>query len=164
MPLKAEKKLDAILARLDEVMFVQLELLAETAILVRTLNPPKKIKLRIRGDENMSDTIFTGVQSSTVTIELLDASGNVVPGALIDAGTLVASFADGTTSFTLSPGADTGSFGVTSVAGAPTITDDVLTVNGTFSGVALTPGTLAFDIAAPADTPVSISLSASTPA
>jgi hypothetical protein len=113
----------------------------------------------------MADIEFVGVQSSTVTITLLDASGNEVSGALIDPGTLVASFADGTTSFTLAPGADTSSFSVTSVG--TEIAGDVLTVNGSFNGVALTPGTLTCDVSVstpPVDTPVSISLAASTPA
>jgi len=161
MPLKAEKKLDAILELLELAI---IELSEVASILRREFNPPVRIQLSVGG--NMADIQFTGVQTSTVTITLLDIDGNAVSGALIDAGSLVASFADGTTSFTLAPGAATSSFTVTSVEGAAPITDDVLTVNGNFNGVPLTAGTLAFDIVAatpPADTPVSISLSASTP-
>ena len=112
----------------------------------------------------MADIQFSEGQTSTATIELLDADGNVVSGALIDAGTLVASFADGTTSFTLAAGADTSSFSITAVG--PAITDDVLTVAGSFNGVALTPATVACDIVAvtpPADTPVAIAVTLSTP-
>jgi hypothetical protein len=168
MVLKAEKKLDLILERLDAVLFgldgviiTQLEL---ASILRREFSPPVKIKLSL-GD-TMSDTVFSPGQSSTATITLLDTDGNAVSGALIDAGSLVASFADGTTSFTLAPGADTSSFTITANADAVAITDDVLTVNGNFNSVPLTAGSIACDIAVPvpADTPVAIQVALSTPA
>jgi hypothetical protein len=160
MPLKAEKKLDAIIERLDLVIIGVEELLA---MMYREFNPPVRISLSL-GDK-MADTQFTPGQQSIATITLLDASGNAVSGADIDRGTLVASFADGTTSFTLAPGADTSTFSVTANADAVAITDDVLTVNGSFNGVALIPGTIACDIVAVVnpDAPVSISVSLSTP-
>ena len=167
MPLKAEKKLDAILAKQDELLETLALLIEEVAvvgaILIREFNPPVRISLSL-GD-TMADTQFTPGQQAEATISLLDSAGNPVSGALLDAGTLVASFADGTTSFTLSAGADTSSFLVTANADAVAIADDVLTVNGSFNGLALTPGTIACDIVAVVnpDAPVSISVSLSTP-
>jgi hypothetical protein len=106
----------------------------------------------------MSDFVLLDNQNVTLTIELLDAEGNVVTGDALDAGSVTATFVDGT-EFTAVVSADQTSVLVTAT-GALT-TDDVLTVSGTLNGVALTPGTLAFD--ADSSTATAIGLVPGTP-
>lgn len=91
----------------------------------------------------MSDTPLQDNQELTVAITFEDAAGNPVPDA-IDAGTLAASFADGS-ALSATPSADQTSVLVTALG--PLTTDDVLTVTCTVSGVTFS-GTLAFDVGA----------------
>lgn len=89
----------------------------------------------------MSDTPLQDNQDLTVAITFEDAAGNPVPDA-IDAGTLTASFADGS-ALSATPSADQTSVLVTALG--PLTTDDVLTVACTVGGAAFS-GTLAFDV------------------
>lgn len=105
----------------------------------------------------MADITLTGVESTTGTITLLDATGAIVAGDAIDAGTLFVTFADGS-EFTIAPGTDTTSFTITSTGAA--VSGDVLTVSGSFNGVALAPFTQTFDVIASAPTSIAVAFSA----
>ena len=106
----------------------------------------------------MADVTLNDNQNVEVTIVLTDSSNQAVAG-LIDAGTLVVTFAD-PAPFTVTDGADTSTFNVK--ANAITSAANVATVSGDFNGVALTPGTLTFDVVTPP--PVNITLTPGTPA
>jgi len=106
----------------------------------------------------MADFILNDNQHVTVTLALTDAANNVVTGDQLDAGSVTATFADGS-EFTAVVSADQTSVLVTAT-GTLTI-DDVLTVTGSLNGVALTPGTLAFD--EDTSTATTINLTAGTP-
>lgn len=97
-------------------------------------------------------------QNVTVAIALADAAGNAVTGDALDAGTVTAVFVDGS-ELTAEVSADQTSVLVT--ATGPLTVDDVLTVTGSLNGVALSPGTLAFDVGA--GTPTQITLEPGTP-
>ena len=96
-------------------------------------------------------------QNVTVVVGFQDEAGNPVPDA-IDAGTLTATFADGT-ELTAVVSADQTSILVTAVG--PLTADDVLTVACTVSGAAFS-GTEAFSVGASA--PTSLTLTPGTPA
>jgi hypothetical protein len=106
----------------------------------------------------MADFPITDSQNVDLTLGLTDAAGNAVTGDVLDAGTVVASFADGT-EWTVTVSADQTVVNV-KANGALTI-NDLLTVAGSLNGVALTPGTMAFDVTAGVAT--TIGLAAGTP-
>jgi hypothetical protein len=106
----------------------------------------------------MADFQLLDDQNVTLTLALEDAEGNAVTGDTLDAGSVTATFADGS-EFTAVVSADQTTVLVTAT-GALTI-DDVLTVTGSLNGVALTPGTLAFDV--DASTATAIGLTPGTP-
>ena len=107
----------------------------------------------------MADFTLADNQNVDVAITLTDAAGNTVTGAVLDAGSVTATLAD-STEFTVTVSADQSSVNVKAIG--PLVTGDVLTVNGSFNGVALTAGTLAFDVQA--GPPTTIGLVAGTPA
>lgn len=106
----------------------------------------------------MADFQLLDNQNVTLTLALEDAEGNAVTGDTLDAGSVTATFADGS-EFTAVVSADQTTVLVTAT-GALTI-DDVLTVTGSLNSVALTPGTLAFDV--DASTATAIGLTPGTP-
>jgi hypothetical protein len=106
----------------------------------------------------MADFLLADNQNVDVAIVLFDKVGNTVTGTALDAGSVVAAFAD-STEVTATVSADQTSVNVRAIG--PLTTGDTLTVSGSFNGVALTPGTLAFDVGASA--PTSISLTPGTP-
>jgi len=106
----------------------------------------------------MSDFILNDNQHVTLTIALTDASNNVVRGNQLDAGSVTATFADGS-EFTAVVSTDQNTVLVT--ANGNLTKDDVLTVAGSLNGVALTPGTLAFD--EDTSTATAVNLTAGTP-
>jgi hypothetical protein len=103
-------------------------------------------------------TIFGLQDNQDVTLEIgfADEAGNPVPDA-IDAGTLTASFADGS-ELTAVPSADQTSVLVTALG--PLVSDDVLSVSCTVGGVAFS-GTLAFTVGTSA--PTQLTLTPETP-
>ena len=106
----------------------------------------------------MADFPITDSQNVTLTLSLTDAAGNVVTGDVLDAGTVLPTFADGT-EWTVTVAPDQTSVNV-KANGALTV-NDLLTVPGSINGVALTPGTLAFDVTTGVAT--TIGLAAGTP-
>ena len=107
----------------------------------------------------MADFPITDSQNVTLTLGLTDAAGNAVTGDVLDAGTVTASFADGT-EWTVTVSADQTT--VNAKANGALTVSDLLTVNGSLNGVALTPGTLAFDVTT--GTATAIGLTPGTPA
>ena len=97
-------------------------------------------------------------QNVDVAIALADAAGNPVTGDALVAGSVTATFVDGT-ELSATVSADQTSVNVKSLG--PVTFDDVLTVSGTLNGVALSPGTLAFDVGV--GTPTQITLAPGTP-
>jgi uncharacterized YccA/Bax inhibitor family protein len=93
-----------------------------------------------------------------VAITLADAAGNPVTGDQLDAGSVTATFVDGT-ELSATVSADQTSVNVKALG--PLTVDDVLTVTGSLNGVALSPGTLAFDVGV--GSPASIVLAPGTP-
>ena len=106
----------------------------------------------------MADFQLTDNQNVTLTIVLDDGAGNVVTGDTLDAGSVTATFADGS-EFTVAVSADQTTVLVT--ANGALTQDDVLTVTGSLNGTPLTPGTLAFDVNA--GTATTIGLEPGTP-
>ena len=104
------------------------------------------------------DTPLLDNQNVDVAITLADAAGNPVTGDALDAGSVVATLVDGT-ALEATVSADQTSVNVKALG--PLIVDDVLTVTGTLNGVALSPGTLAFDVGSGA--PTQIVLAPGTP-
>ena len=89
----------------------------------------------------MSDFILNDNQHVTLTLALTDAQDNVVTGDKLDAGSVKATFADGS-EFTAVVSADQNTVLVT--ATGQLTNDDTLTVTGSLNGTPLNPGTLAF--------------------
>jgi hypothetical protein len=106
----------------------------------------------------MADFLLADNQNVDVAVGLVDAAGNAVTGDVLDAGSVTAVFVDGT-ELTATVSADQTSVNVAALG--PLTTDDVLTVTGTLNGVALAPGTLAFDVGTGA--PTGITLTPGTP-
>src|SRR5271168_3664113 len=95
-------------------------------------------------------------QNVTVTVGFQDAAGNPVPDA-IDAGSLTATFSDGTELTAVVNADDT----ILVTALGPLTADDTLTVSCTVGGTAFT-GTEDFSVGASA--PTSLTLTPGTPA
>ena len=91
----------------------------------------------------MADFQITDSQNVTLTLAVADAAGNAVTGDTLDAGSVTAAFADGS-EWTVTVSADQTT--VNAKANGALTVDDVLTVNGSLAGVALTPATMAFDV------------------
>jgi len=91
----------------------------------------------------MADFVITDSQNVDLTLAITDAAGNAITGDVLDAGTVTAAFADGT-EWTVTVSADQTT--VNAKANGALTVSDLLTVNGSLNGVALTPGTLAFDV------------------
>ena|ERR1035438_3560137 len=106
----------------------------------------------------MADFQIADNQNVTLTLAVDDAAGNPVTGDTLDAGSVVATFADGS-EWTVTVSADQTTVNV-KANGALTI-DDVLTVTGSIGGVALTSATMAFDVTTGVAT--TVGLSAGTP-
>lgn len=106
----------------------------------------------------MADFQIADNQNVTLTLAVDDAAGNPVTGDILDAGSVTATFADGS-EWTVTVSADQTSVNV-KANGALTI-DDVLSVTGSIGGVALTPASMAFDVTT--GTATTIGLSAGTP-
>ena len=102
----------------------------------------------------MADFQIADNQNVTLTLAVDDAAGNPVTGDTLDAGSVTATFADGS-EWTVTVSADQTTVDVRA-NGALTV-DDVLTVTGSIGGVALTPGTLAFDVTTGTATTVGLS-------
>ena len=107
----------------------------------------------------MADFPITDSQNVTLTLGLTDAAGNAVTGDVLDAGSVTATFADGT-EWTVTVAADQSS--VNAKANGALTVGDTLTVAGSLNGVALTPGTMVFDVTTGVAT--TIGLTAGTPA
>lgn len=90
----------------------------------------------------MADFAITDSQNVTLTLAITDAAGNAVTGDVLDAGSVLPTFADGT-EWTVTVAADQTTVNV-KANGALTV-GDTLTVPGSLNGVALTPGTMVFD-------------------
>src|ERR1019366_2984354 len=91
----------------------------------------------------MADFPITDSQNVTLTLAITDAAGNAVTGDTLDPGSVTAAFADGT-EWTVTVSADQTSVNA-KANGALTI-GDVMTVNGSLNGAALTPATMTFDV------------------
>jgi hypothetical protein len=99
-----------------------------------------------------------------VAVQVLDQNGAVIEGAVLDAGTGTVTVSDSTV-LTASLSSDQSTVTVTTVG--PAGTDEVVTVDGSVGGVALT-GTLAIDVVSetpppPVQTPTSLGLVPGTP-
>jgi len=90
----------------------------------------------------MSDFILNDNQHVTLTIELVDNQNNIVTGDQLDPGSVKATFQSGSQ---FSAVVSTDQTTVLVTANGILTQDDVLTVTGSLNGVALKPGTLAFD-------------------
>lgn len=106
----------------------------------------------------MADFQITDSQNVDLTLAVADAAGNPVTGDVLDAGSVTATFADGS-EWTVTVSADQTTVNVR--ANGELTVDDVLTVTGSLDGVALTPATMAFDVTTGVAT--TIGLSAGTP-
>ena len=100
----------------------------------------------------------TGFQV-TDTVVVLDQNGAVIAGAVLDAGTGTVSVSDPTV-LTATLSADQSSVDVVTVG--PLGTGEVVTIDGSVGGVALT-GTQTIDVIAVPQTPTSLGLVAGTP-
>lgn len=107
----------------------------------------------------MADFPITDSQNVDLTLGLTDAAGNAVTGDTLDPGSVTATFADGT-EWTVTVSADQTT--VNAKANGALTVGDVLTVNGSLNGVALTAGTMTFDVTTGVAT--TIGLSPGTPA
>jgi hypothetical protein len=107
----------------------------------------------------MADFPITDSQNVDLTLAITDAAGNAVTGDTLDPGSVTATFADGS-EWTVTVSADQTSVNVK--ANGELTVDDLLTVTGSLNGVALTPGTLAFDVTTGVAT--AIGLNPGTPA
>jgi hypothetical protein len=97
-------------------------------------------------------------------VQVLDQTGAVIEGAVLDAGSGSVTVSD-TTVLTVALSSDESTVTVTSVG--PAGTDEVVTLTGTVGGVSLT-GTLAVDVVTetpppPVQTPTSLGLVPGTP-
>lgn len=115
---------------------------------------------------NMANFQLQDNQSVVATVDVLDEAGQVVPGAAIDAGTLVASCADaqGNASTALSftnPSGGTGGFTIN--ATGVEASGLVVSVSGSYQAKALTPATLTFDVVASPAGAVGVTLGTPTP-
>ena len=107
----------------------------------------------------MADFQITDSQNVDLTLAVADSAGNPVTGDVLDAGTVLPTFADGS-EWTVTVSADQTTVNV-KANGKLTI-DDVLTIPGSLNGVALTPATMAFDVLT--GTATTIGVTAGTPA
>ena len=106
----------------------------------------------------MADFPITDSQNVDLTLAVADAAGNPVTGDVLDAGSVTAVFADGT-EWTVTVSADQTT--VNARANGALTVGDVLTVNGSLNGTALTPATMTFDVTTGVAT--TIGLSTGTP-
>src|SRR5487761_2464356 len=104
----------------------------------------------------MADFVLKNNENVTVAVGAVDALGTPVT-VTFDTGTVTATVTSGAVVATVS--ADELSVNVKAVG--PLVTGDILTVNGSVNGVALTAATLGFDVTASA--PVGITLTPGTP-
>ena len=90
----------------------------------------------------MADFPITDSQNVDLALQFVDAAGNPVANVTPDPGSVTAAFADGT-EWTVTVTADQLSVNVR--ANGHLTIGDVLTINGSVGGVALTPATMTFD-------------------